>query len=176
MDFLSEFESKLPDLNPREKALNRGDFLIRPGEIEKYAYLIREGTLRIFYVSEHEEFTIRFGYSGEFITALPSFFSGNENELFIQALKKTSLIAISKEKFEAWLHSTPELQQFYIQWLKQLVLQQQEREIDLLTSSPSERFRRVYERSNRVFQEIPLKYIANYLRMTPETFSRLKKS
>lgn len=51
-----------------------------------------------------------------------------------------------------------------------------EREIDLLTSSPFERYNRILERSPQVFQEIPLKYIASYLRMTPETLSRLRKS
>ncbi|MEO0734297.1 MAG: Crp/Fnr family transcriptional regulator, partial [Bacteroidota bacterium] len=34
--------------------------------------------------------------------------------------------------------------------------------------------RRVLARSPRLFQEIPAKYIANYLRMTPETLSRIR--
>jgi len=55
-------------------------------------------------------------------------------------------------------------------------LQQMERERDLLTSSPMERYLRVKDRSPQLFQEIPNKYIASYLRMTPETLSRLKKS
>jgi hypothetical protein len=56
------------------------------------------------------------------------------------------------------------------------VLQQMERERDILTSSPLERYKRVLERSPQLFQEIPNKYIASYLRMTPETLSRIKKS
>lgn len=60
--------------------------------------------------------------------------------------------------------------------LKDLIFQQMERERDLLTSSPFERYRRVLERSPQLFQEIPNRYIASYLRMTPETLSRMKKS
>ena len=60
--------------------------------------------------------------------------------------------------------------------LEELVLQQIEREKDILTNSPKERYNRVLKRSPQLFQEIPNKYIANYLRMTPETLSRLKKS
>ena len=60
--------------------------------------------------------------------------------------------------------------------LEDLILQQMEREVDILTTSPKERYLRVLKRSPQLFQEIPNKYIANYLRMSAETFSRLKKS
>jgi CRP-like cAMP-binding protein len=60
--------------------------------------------------------------------------------------------------------------------LENLVLQQLEREIDILTNSPKERYLRVLKRSPQLFQEIPNRHIANYLRMSPETLSRLKKS
>jgi CRP-like cAMP-binding protein len=60
--------------------------------------------------------------------------------------------------------------------LGNLIFQQMERERDILTSSPLERYKRVLARSPQLFQEIPNKYIASYLRMTPETLSRIKKS
>ena len=60
--------------------------------------------------------------------------------------------------------------------LEAFVIQQMERETDLLTTSPEARYQRILKRSPQVFQEIPHKYIASYLRMSPETLSRLKKS
>ena len=66
--------------------------------------------------------------------------------------------------------------QQYIELLEAMVLQQMDREIDLLTVSPVERLNRVLLRSPHLFQEIPLKYIASYLRMTPETLSRIRNS
>jgi CRP/FNR family transcriptional regulator, anaerobic regulatory protein len=60
--------------------------------------------------------------------------------------------------------------------LETLLTQQIEREVDLLTASPTERLSRVLKRSPNLFQEVPLKYIANYLRMTPETLSRIRNS
>ena len=45
-----------------------------------------------------------------------------------------------------------------------------------LISSPKERYERVLKRSPQLFQEIPNKHIANYLRMSAETLSRLKNS
>lgn len=46
--------------------------------------------------------------------------------------------------------------------------------MDLLTVSAKERLERIQLRNPLVFQEIPHKLIANYLRMSPETLSRLK--
>lgn len=64
----------------------------------------------------------------------------------------------------------------YIKLLETLITQQIDREIDLLIISPSERLSRVLERSPQLFQHIPLKYIASYLKMKPETLSRIRKS
>jgi len=73
------------------------------------------------------------------------------------------------------LYKTREVFEGWQRILEQLIYQQFEREIDLLTASPVERYKRVLARSPQLFQEIPGKYIASYLRMTPETLSRIKK-
>jgi len=60
---------------------------------------------------------------------------------------------------------------------EQALLGRIEREIDLVTYSPKERLDRLFNRSPHLFQLFPHKYIASYLRMTPETLSRmLRKS
>lgn len=83
---------------------------------------------------------------------------------------------IGKSAFMELVKSSEENLDLWHQILGGLIFQQMERERDLLTSSPAERYSRVLERSPRLFQEIPNRYIASYLRMTPETLSRLKKS
>jgi hypothetical protein len=39
---------------------------------------------------------------------------------------------------------------------------------------PERRLARLLKRSPHIFQLVPKKYIASYLRMTPETLSRLR--
>jgi hypothetical protein len=73
------------------------------------------------------------------------------------------------------IQSDATLFQVWLKLLEQMIFQQLEREKDLLTFSPLERYKRVWKRSPQLFQEIPNKYIASYLRMTPETLSRIKK-
>jgi CRP-like cAMP-binding protein len=156
--------------------LLRNEFLIQAGQVENHAYIVNEGSLRVFYLTEKEEHTIRFAYKGSFFTALDSFLSGNPTQYYIQALKKTELTVVEKTALKKTVYQNTALTKSYIETLENAFLQQMEREIDLLTNSPSERFNRILKRNPQVFNEIPHRHIAAYLRMTPETLSRLKKS
>ncbi len=158
------------------KVIAKGDFLVKAGDVERNLYLIESGAVRVYYVSEFEEHTVRLGYKGSFINSLSSFIRENPSEFYIDAIRKTTVKIISKEKLKAIVHESQESLLQYNELLESLVTQQIDREIDLLITSPAERLNRVLQRSPHVFQEIPLKYIASYLRMKPETLSRIRNS
>lgn len=161
-------------LKSEKRELSRHEYLLTPGVVENNIYFLEEGALRLFYVSRNAEHDIRFGYSGNIITSLGSFLTGKSSEYYIQAIRKTIVYQVPKTAFFHFVHSDLQSMKEYGELMEQLALQQLERELDLLTDSPSERYQRVLERSPQLFQEIPLKYIASYLRMTPETLSRLR--
>ena len=173
-----DINSLLKDENLFEKAiiLNRNEYLKESGSTDTNIYFIREGSVRIFISDDTEERNIRFGYSGNIIVSLDSFLSNKPSPLYIQALKKTTILVASKGSFMQIMNKDPQHLQLWNSILEDLNLQQFEREIDLLTQSPRERYHRLLKRSPQVFQQIPKKHIANYLRMTPETLSRIKKS
>jgi len=173
-----DINSLLKDENLFEKAiiLNRNEYLKESGSTDTNIYFIREGSVRIFISDNAEERNIRFGYSGNIIVSLDSFLSNKPSPLYIQALKKTIILVATKGSFMQIMNKDPQHLQLWNSVLEDLNLQQFEREIDLLTQSPRERYYRLLKRSPQVFQQIPNKHIANYLRMTPETLSRIKKS
>ena len=164
------------DKTAATKVISRGQFLIKEGEIERNLYLVESGALRVFYLTEFDEVTIRFGYKGSMITSLSSFIKGTPSEFYIDAIRKTALKVISKKSLTNLVNESHENLKQYTALLESLITQQTEREIDLLITSPTERLSRVLQRSPNLFQEIPLKYIASYLRMTPETLSRIRNS
>ena len=167
--------TELINLSEKKVTLERNDFLKVEGSIDTNIYFIESGSLRVFVISEYEEQTIRFGYKNNLIVSLDSFLSGKPSNFYIQAIKKTEVKVISKSTFDEFL-KTDKNRNWWIEVLEGLVLQQMEREMDILTTSPKERYERVLKRSPQLFQEVPHRYIANYLRMSPETLSRLKKS
>ena len=101
--------------------------------------------------------------------------TGKPSELFIQAIKKSVIKIITGPQIGLFLE-TETNRKLWTKILENLVIQQMEREVDILTSSPKKRYERVLKRSPQLFQEIPNRHIANYLRMSAETLSRLKKS
>lgn len=160
----------------RRAVVPRGEFLIREGEIEKNLYFIESGAVRVFYLTEFEEMTIRLGYKGSFINSLSSFINGTPSEFYIDAIRKTDIRVISKQDLLNIANESTESLKQYVALLESLITQQIEREVDLLITSPAERLNRVLQRSPNLFKEIPLKYIASYLRMKPETLSRIRSS
>lgn len=160
----------------REQVYAKGAMLIREGDVEEHVYYIVSGAVRVIYLSEFEEQTIRFGYEGSIINALSSFLKRAPSEFYIEAMRKTVVKSISRERFFSLVHESNEHLQQYAALLETTITQQIEREIDILTVSPAERLKRVLSRSPNLFQEVPLKYIASYLRMSPETLSRIRNS
>lgn len=160
----------------REIELNRNEYLKVKGSIDTNIYLVTHGSLRIFVIDAYEEHTIRFGYKNNLIASLDSFLTEQPSDFYIQAIKKTKVKSLNKKRYTSFIESSQENRKIWLNVLENFVLQQMERERDILTSSPIERYNRVLKRSPQLFQEIPNKYIASYLRMTPETLSRIKKS
>lgn len=169
---INELESQWSDTI----VLKRNDFLVTPGQIHTNLYWIEEGSVRVFIEDKTEEHTIRFGYPNSIMGALDSFLNEKPTIFYIQAIKKCTLKVISKEEYLNFINSKKEFQEIWKAMLEDFVLQQIEREVDLITYSPQKRFERVFKRSPQLFQEIPQKYIASYLRMTPETLSRILKN
>jgi CRP-like cAMP-binding protein len=163
------------ELSEKTIILERNDFLNVQGTIDTNLYYVQSGSLRMYFLDDFEEQAVRFGYKGNLIVSLDSFLTNKPSNIFVQAIKKTTLKVITKTQIEHFFE-TDKNKILWIKILENLVVQQMEREIDILTNLPKERYQRVFERSPQLFQEIPHKHIANYLRMSPETLSRLKKT
>lgn len=171
---ITKINTQTPELWEKSREYKRGDFIVQPGVIDTNIYFVEEGSVNI-YVLEHGEMqVIRFGYTGQVIAALDAYLTSKPTELFLQAIKKTRLKVMTKASFVNFLHKEPEHLVLWNQIVELLVYQLMERERDILTTSPAERYQRVLKRSPHLFQLIPGKYIANYLRMTPETLSRIR--
>jgi CRP-like cAMP-binding protein len=165
---------EIVELSNHTVTIGRNEFLKVKGSIDTNIYYVESGSLRVFILDEYEEQTIRFGYKENLIVSLDSFLTGKPSDFFIQEIKKTTVKVVTKQQIDTFFKTSEN--NLWTNILEGLILQQMEREVDLLTNSPKERYQRVLRRSPQLFQEIPNRYIANYLRMSAETLSRLKKS
>lgn len=167
--------NEIIQLSQKKVSIDRNEYLKVKGSIDTNVYYVESGSLRIFVLDNYEEQTIRFGYKDNLIVSLDSFLTGKPSDFYIQAIKKTTVRIITKQQVDDFLLADSN-KTLWVSMLENLLVQQMEREVDILTSSPKERYERVLKRSPQLFQEIPLRHIANYLRMSAETLSRLRKS
>ncbi|MCB2409179.1 Crp/Fnr family transcriptional regulator [Hymenobacter lucidus] len=158
----------------RRVVLRRGDFLIQAGQVEHNLYFVVSGVLRIFYPTQAEEICVGFGYANNMVCSFPSFVDNRPSDYCLQALKKCELLAISRADFSAFVERNAPFARFWRTELERVLVGRIEREIDLLLPEPERRLARLMARSPHLFQLVPKKYIASYLRMTPETLSRLR--
>lgn len=148
---------EIVELSKQTITIDRNEFLKVKGSIDTNIYYVESGSLRVFILDEYEEQTIRFGYKGNLIVSLDSFLTGKPSDFFIQAIKKTTVKVVTKQHIDTFFKTSEN--NLWTNILEGLILQQMEREIDLLTNSPKERYQRVLKRSPQLFQEIPNRYI-----------------
>ncbi len=160
----------------KKKTFKREEFLKVANTLDTNIYFIESESVRVFFIENLEEHTLYFGHSNSIITALDSFLSNRKTALEIQALKKTEVGYLTKKEFLDFVNSKPVYLKLWNEVLKEIIIHQLDREKDLLIPSTEQRYQRVLKRKPELFQEIPHKYIASYLRMAPETLSRIKKS
>lgn len=156
--------------------LKRNDFLIKKDQTESGLFYVLSGSMRIYYPHQDEEICVGFAYDNNLICSYPSFILHQPSEYYIQALSKTKLIAISRSDFYVLFDNYPKIERAWRMLEEEALLGKIEREVEMLAFTPEERYNRLMERSPHIFQIIPRKYIASYLRMTPETLSRIRPS
>ncbi len=110
------------ELSEKSITLERNKFLTTIGNIDTNVYYIESGSLRVFVLDDDEEQTIRFGYKDNLIVVLDSYLTGKPSNIYIQALKKTVVKVISKQKMDVFLELEVN-KNWWLKILESLVLQ-----------------------------------------------------
>lgn len=158
----------------KQVALKRGEFLCPLGKVEQHVWFVAEGVLRIYYPSDAEEICMGFAYENTVTASFPSFVRQQPSSFSIQALSTCALCGISRSNLYEAIERWPGVTRFWYTMLEQILTGLIEREVEIHTTTPEERYRTLLARAPHLFQLAPLKYIASYLRIQPETLSRVR--
>lgn len=156
--------------------LKRNDFLIKKGETESSLFFVISGSMRIYFPNREDEICVGFCHTNNLVCSYPSFIRNEPSDYYIQALAKTELMAIDRVEFYQLFDPYRSIERAWRMLEEEALIGKIEREVEMLTFTPEERYQRLIKRSPYIFQNIPRKYIASYLRMTPETLSRIRPS
>ncbi|OQP63006.1 Crp/Fnr family transcriptional regulator [Niastella populi] len=143
-------------------------------ETEKYLYFVIKGLARKFFVKGKEEIITQIAKEGELISSSVSYFSGNPSGYVVETIEPTTFYSLHHDKAEQLYSRYPKLERLSRLIITELFLQKEVWELERIRYSTKERFLRFMNENPELFQRVPQKYLASYLNIKPETFSRLK--
>ena len=158
----------------RERVFARGAMITAVGQVEDWFSIVGTGVQRMFIPHDGEEVCIGFSYGHSWSGVFDSFVNRTPSRFGLQAVTDSMLLSIHHDDLQELYRSIPSLERAGRLILEQLVVGRATREIELLTLDAEERYRALVARSPHLLQLVSQKDIASYLRMTPETISRLR--
>jgi len=143
-------------------------------ETEKYLYFVIKGLARKFFYKGKEEVITQIAKEGELISSSVSYFSGMPSGYVIETVEPTTFYSLHHDRAEQLYIRYPKLERLSRLIITELFLQKEVWELERIRYSTKERFLRFMNDNPELFQRVPQKYLASYLNIKPETFSRLK--
>ncbi len=152
----------------------KGDFVSKVGRVETRAYIVEEGVQRMYYEHDGNEHCLGFAYGHSWSGDYDSFLGQRPGRFQVQAVTDSVLLGIERTDLLRLYDRIPAMDRWGRLIVEELIQGRATREIEQLTLGAEERYRRLVDRSPHLLQLVSQKDIASYLRMTPETFSRLR--
>lgn len=149
--------------------------VLQEGEICRHLYFLDQGLLRFFQWIDGEDKTKYFTYEQQLFTAQQSFSTQQPARENIQALEDSTLLSISYEQVQLLRQTVPAWSAFTYQVMSQVNVWTAELLVASLNETAEQRYRRLLDEHPERLQRIPLKHLASYLGIAPESLSRIRR-
>ena len=157
------------------KVLKISHFLLREGEICKHVAFLNKGLIRLYYVKDGKEHNSGFFQSGTWVSEYASFLHKSPSLFYIEALDDTELFLLSYENIQKLYKDGKAFERLGRLIAENLFHAYFKRNMSLLLDSPEERYVAFLKENSALVELIPLKHIASYVGVEPESLSRIRK-
>lgn len=176
VDFDANLEAEFYKLW-EEKTYDRKTWITEAGRRESYFFYVLEGIQAVYFINKKgEKVVIGFSYQGDFSGAYESFLMQEPSALFVEALQPTRMLAINYSNYQKMFDLSADFNKWSRLFLEDILIGRGKREVELINLTARERYINFMRRCPDVLKAVPQKYLASYLNMKPETFSRLRSS
>jgi CRP-like cAMP-binding protein len=152
------------------------DIILLPeGKRCENLYFIFKGLVRAFYVEKEQEITSWFARENDFIYSPSSFLTQKASSESVQMLEDSILIAISHESLDEIYDYHADANKLGRLITEFYLIEYDKRLRALRTLTAKERLCKFSQQYPEFYGRIPNKYIASFLGMSPETYSRILK-
>lgn len=164
------FSSKLKRMHFPKKSV-----ILKKGQTEKYLSFIENGVVRFYIPKIESDLTFGFIFPNEFVSAYDSFLSQTPCQYQVETLSETTLWRLTYLDLQDVYETTRIGNLIGRKNAENLFMLKSKRELSLLNESAEERYLNLFSERSNLFDQIPLKYIASYIGVTPQALSRIRK-
>ena len=144
------------------------------GEVENYLNFVTKGLIRKYYKKGKEEINTQISTEGHIIHSQESFHSRVPSEYAIETIEPSTLVSVSFENLEKIYSQNAKMERLGRLVITFTMVIKDRWLMNQMLLTPRERFIDFVHKNPELLQRVPQKYLASYLSIKPETFSRFK--
>jgi len=148
--------------------------VLKPGEIDGYFNIIMKGLARKYLLVNKKEITIQLSTEGHMIHSEISFNLQKPSDCIIEAIEPVTFLSMSYANIQMIYEKFPKTEKLGRMIITEMFIKKDQRDFKQLNTTTRERFLDYMQNHPDMLQRVPQKYLASYLNIKPETFSRLK--
>ncbi len=174
---ISPTEKELFDITRKfkKKAIKKGRFLVRAGQVSNEFMFIEQGCLRVFWEKENgKEITSWFAFENEFFCELSTYIPQKPSKYGVQAIEDTTVYYINRDEVNQLFKEVPIFETFFRKFWEEIITFLVNGMVSFQSETAEERYKKMMKRPE-IMQRIPLKYLSSLLGITPTSLSRLRK-
>ncbi|WP_229792649.1 Crp/Fnr family transcriptional regulator [Ulvibacter litoralis] len=162
----------------KKKKIKQGEILLNIGQIETKTSLVLKGFIHQYLIIDGNLYTIDFSLAGMSFNNFTSYMENSPSNQIQEAITDSEILYFEKKDIDKFLLESHPFSYIYTRLFEQVHLEREKRSLILQHKNANKRyelFLNTISKSKVFLEQVPQKLIANYLGMTPETYSRVKK-
>lgn len=160
----------------QRRALPKKTLLLQTGAVEHYLSFIEAGAVRYYMPGDEEQdLTFAFSFANSFASGYDSFLLQQASLYQVETLTPVVLWSITYNDLQEVYRHTAVGNLIGRLAAEDLFLKKSVRELSLLKDTAEKRYLDLFSEQPHVLLQVPLKYIAAYIGITPQALSRIRK-
>lgn len=158
------------------KKLKKKAFLSQEGDVLQYVAFVNSGCLRSYSIDKNgSEHILQFAPRGWWIADMQSLLNATPSDLSIDAIEDSEIVLLKQSDLNNLYNANaiPALDRYFRILAERSLATFQQRLIDSLSLTASERYGNFCKRYPSLIQSLPQKYVASYIGITPEFLSKM---
>ncbi len=156
------------------RSLPKSALLLAEGQVCHHIWFVEEGVLRLFYHRDDRDVTDYFGFPGQLMGGIDSFFSQQPSRKAIQTIESCRLHGVRHADLERLYQRHHDLEHLGRRLATEAFLSMQRRLYSLQFHTARQRYDELLATHPTLLQRVPLGHIASFLGVTQVTLSRIR--